>query len=218
MVNMAFYRNLKIILDEKGISNYEAAIRCEMDSQTIDNIINKKVMKPKIETLEKLAKGLEVTVNKLVYGSDCFVYSIFEEHLRKSGMNLEELIINSGADPMPIVRGIIPPKIDQERIAACLNMPVEKIFVPSRIAEDIYRSSQSRIKPYQRPDINSDPATDDSMAELYKRLSPMAKRLVYNLAYDLAKIETENIVSITSKDYWEKDLDNNGKRKVKKKK
>ena len=175
-------------------------------------------MKPNAETLEKLAKGLKVTVNRLVYGADCFVYPHFEECLKSKGMDLEELIIKSGADPLPLVYGNIPTKEDQEKVAACLEMEVDKVFIPSRFAEDIYRSSKLRIKPYQRPDINSDPATDDSMAELYKRLSPMAKRLVYNLAYDLAKIETENIVSITSKDYWEKDLDNYGKRKVKKKK
>ena len=51
---MAFYQNLKLILDQKGLSNYEAGNLCGISSQTLDNIINNKVQKPKKETLEKL--------------------------------------------------------------------------------------------------------------------------------------------------------------------
>ena len=79
---------------------------------------------------------------------------------------------------------------------------IEELFIPSRFAIDYLQCKN--VKSYQRPDINCDPNTDEDMAKLYRNLSPTAKRLVYNLAYDLSVIETENIVTLTPKDYWKK--------------
>ena len=200
---MAFYQNLKLILDSKNLSNYEAAkLCCDMPSQTIDNIINKKVEKPKFDTLKRLAEGLDVSINKLLYGTDCFNAENFNAILNAKKKTLEDLVIDAGADPMLILKNEIPPEAMQKSIAEYLGVSVEELFIPSRFAIDYLRSKN--VKPYLRPDINSDPNTDEDMARLYSNLSPTAKRLVYNLAYDLSVIETENIVTLKSKDYWEK--------------
>lgn len=199
---MAFYQNLKIILDSQNLSNYEAAQKCNIASQTIDNIINSKVLKPKKDTLESLSKGLGVSINKLLYGTDSFDSEKFHSKLAEKGVSLEDLVINANITPTYIIKNILPPESEQKRIADYLSLSVEELFIPSRFAIDYLRSKN--VKPYIRPDINSDPNTDEDMAKLYANLSPTAKRLVYNLAYDLSVIETENIVKLTPKDYWEK--------------
>ena len=199
---MAFYQNLKIILDSQGLSNYEAAQKSGVPSQTIDNIINSKVLKPKKETLEHLSNGLNVSINKLLYGTDSFDAEKFHSRLTEKEVSLEDLVINANINPTYIIKNILPPEAEQKRIADYLGLSIEELFVPSRYAIDYLRSKN--VKPYLRPDINSDPNTDEDMAKLYANLSPTAKRLVYNLAYDLSVIETENIVMLTPKDYWEK--------------
>lgn len=199
---MAFYQNLKIILDSQGLSNYEAAQKCNIFSQTIDNIINNKVLKPKKETLERLSKGLGVSINKLLYGTDSFDSEKFNSKLTEKGVSLEDLVINANITPTYIIENIIPPEAEQQRIADYLALSIEELFIPSRFAIDYLQSKN--VQPYVRPDINSDPKTDEDMAKLYANLSPTAKRLVYNLAYDLSVIEVENIVALTPKDYWEK--------------
>lgn len=199
---MAFYQNLKVILASKDLSNYEAAQKCNMASQTIDNIINNKVLKPKKETLESLSKGLGVSINKLLYGTDSFDAKKFHNKLAEKNISLEDLVINANINPTYIIKNLIPPEAEQQRIANYLGLSIEELFVPSRFAIDYLRSKNT--KPYIHPDINPDPNTDEDMAKLYCNLSPTAKRLVYNLAYDLSVIETENIVTLTPKDYWEK--------------
>lgn len=199
---MAFYQNLKLILDSRGLSNYQAATLCDMPSQTIDNIINKKVQKPKSDTLKRLAEGLNVSINKLLYGTNCFNSEKFNAILNAKKKTLEDLVLNAGADPVLISENEIPPEAQQKSIAKYLGVSVEELFIPSRFAIDYLRSKN--VKPYLRPDINSDPNTDEDMAKLYSNLSPTAKRLVYNLAYDLSVIETEYIVLLKPKDYWEK--------------
>lgn len=199
---MAFYQNLKVILDSKGLSNYEAANKCGMNSQTIDNIINNKVQKPKLDTLEKLSKGLDVSINRLLYGTDCFDAKKFNDILDAKHISHEDLAIHTCVDMVLILKNIIPPEKQQKSVAKYLDVPMEELFVPSRFAIDYLKSKN--VKPYIRPDIKSDPNTDEDMAKLYSNLSPTAKRLVYNLAYDLSVIETENIVTLTPKDYWEK--------------
>lgn len=199
---MSFYRNLKLLLDELELSNYEAGMKCGIPPQTIDYQINNKVTKPKVETLKKLSKGLDVSINKLMYGTDTFVSDIFYSTLSKKNVSFEELIYETNADPVTLLRNEIPTMKQQESISAYLGIKASEIFKPSRFAIDYLKAKN--VKPYIRPDINSDPNSDEDMLKLYSNLSSTAKRVVYNLAYDLSVIETENIVTLTPKDYWEK--------------
>lgn len=199
---MAFYQNLKLIMDTKCLSNNQTAKLCEMSPQTIDNIINKKVTKPKNDTLEKLSKGLKVTKNKLMFGTDIFEAKKFYAVLEEKNVTLEDLAINTNIDPLLILKNEIPPETQQKNAAEYLGVTIEELFIPSRLG--IGHLKCKNVKPYLRPDVNSDPNTDEDIARLYSYLSPLSKRLVYNLAYDLSVIETENIVTLTPKDYWEK--------------
>lgn len=199
---MAFYQNLKFILDSKNLSNYEAAQRCGMPAQTIDNIINSKVRKPKQSTLDKLSKGLDVSKNKLMYGTECFDIQNFNEKLESKKITLEKLAIETCIDPTLIIRNILPPLNQQESVAKYLDLPTDELFIP--LSSGINYLQAQKIKPYRRPDINLDPKTNDDMSKLYDNLSAIHKKIVYNLAYDLSIIETEYIIELTPKDYWEK--------------
>lgn len=199
---MAFYQNLKEILDKRNLSNYDAAIKCGMNPQTIDNIINNKVEKPKIDTLEKLSKGLNVSINKLMYGADCFDRDIFDNVLKEKGISLDDLVIETGVDKTYIIDNIFPPIEQQEKVAKYLGVSVESVFSSSTILKHYLRNL--KMKPYVRPDIDLVPPADEDMLKIYAKLSPTAKQLVYNLAYDLFAVETEYVVKLIRKDYWEK--------------
>lgn len=198
-----FYENLKLILDELGLSNYEAGNKCGIPSQTIDYQIKHKVDNPKTDTLEKLSKGLGVSINRLLFGSDNFNLSFFISMLDKKNIEFEQLVLETGANPTDLLKCILPSADMQQKIADYVGIPKEKLFILPCTGME-YLTSQN-VKSYLRPDINSDPKTNEDMSILYRNLSPISKRLVYNLAYDLSIIELENSISIKKLSYWEKE-------------
>lgn len=197
-----FYKNLKIIMDERKLTSYEIQKKTNIPSQTIDNMIKKKVKKPKPENLKKLADGLNISIPCLMYGTDSFNGVAFTEILEKKGVSLDELVIETGVSPMTLLQNKFPSLFHQEQIAKFLEMDKEDIFIPSIRHFDILAAKG--ISSYVRPDIDDEPDKDKDLFKMYQELSPISKRLVYNMIHDLVMVETKYVVTYTERDYWEK--------------
>lgn len=200
---MNFHQNLKRILDSLGLSNYQAAQRCGVPSQTIDNIIKKPVYKPDAKTLERLSNGLGGSKYKLMYGTDSFDYNHFVSILKKKNKRLEKVAELEKVNFQFIREHTMPPEEQQKIIAEYVGVSQKELFKPSTFAIDYFHSQN--VKEYVRPDLTSEPLTDEDMIKLYSNLTPVSKRIVYNLVYDLATIETENIVTLTPREFWKKE-------------
>ena len=61
------HNRIKDLAVERGLSSYELAKRAGLAESSLYNMLNRKTM-PKIETLDKICKGLEVSM------SDFFVF------------------------------------------------------------------------------------------------------------------------------------------------
>lgn len=58
--------NLKEIIKNRKITTYKLAKKSNLSLQTIYPIVSGKVKNPKLDTLQKIAKGLNCTVNDLI--------------------------------------------------------------------------------------------------------------------------------------------------------
>lgn len=78
--------NIKKIRKEKGMTQKELADKCNIIYQTIGKY-ERNILKPKYETLYKIAEALDVSLNMLLDSNDEKTFSIFSQKYEVIGLD-----------------------------------------------------------------------------------------------------------------------------------
>jgi transcriptional regulator with XRE-family HTH domain len=84
---MTFGDKVKQRKEEMRLSNNELGRRVDLSGQAIADIINGKTVQPKIETVVKLSKALEVPLGWLAEGIEAFFNRNLDEEILKYSLN-----------------------------------------------------------------------------------------------------------------------------------
>ncbi|WP_142415460.1 helix-turn-helix domain-containing protein [Hathewaya massiliensis] len=124
---------IKHLRKEKGLTQQELAIRCELSKNAIWNYENNK-RNPNIETLTKIAQALGVDINKLCnYEKNNSIGEKIKEYRKLSKLTQEQLAKIAGISASYLQQLELEQKGNPSietltKIAKALNIPISKIM------------------------------------------------------------------------------------------